>query len=1052
MEYSTVPKLAILSRSFFFHAWIVLIGVLCVAAPRKNEAALVTSFQAGDGGWQLGALAVGNIDSDAQLEIVVPYRGLLGLWFLDAFKANGAHVPGFPYLGLTDPINTSPTLFDLDGDGQNEILFTQGHKVVALNGNGSVRWIKSVDASTYVPNSGFQTVTDGFYWSGTRQWQPRLPLTSAFYSEVSPPIVADIDGQGKLEVLTAWKIDPDTLSSQQDYNPFIKQIFGLTEWGSTGETWSGGVVTFDARTGAQNFVYHFHQLVESGLALGQADADKPLEVYVLNDSDSVVAFDKTQPFGLYGSGMLHKQFGKNQRLLSGSYLTGVDVCTVDLDGDGLAEVLVPSTQIDPNWQPQETILDDDGAILWRKWKTPISAPNVNGWFNSATMIPVNPDHDNHIDIFSFTQSTEIAYRFWDGVKLVDHAGWPKNFAPYFPTPPVVGDVDGDGEEDVVIGTYDPAKQPSDGSLYVFSLNGTLKQSIAVPGGLKHIPALADVNADGSLDIVYRSLSGRIYIQNFGGRADGGVSWATHRGNMQRDGNYTRSLFPAGTPLITKKQPGFRYNSFAWRTPEGYQPDRYEIFRSEAPEGPFASIATLVGSASGFRDSSVQSGRQYIYEIAAVYGTKTVRSAPLPILAFLNNNLIANAGFEEDDNSHWDKWFTGDIPWDRMTTSTTEPYQGAHSMEIRLENDSNNSSITQSSHYGTPQSYLPVTPGKFYSFGGFFRSSGITQPSQHWLEWDSWKTATATNTRPALPWPNYFTPPFSIGTGATPWTYANRVFRMPNGFPNVELRHRYTIDQPGSGSIFIDNVFFRLLPDPNTSLWAHWIPLGSKWKYLAGPPPANWAAIDCSDQNWSEGMAKFGAGSGPANLKTALPPKQPAYYFRRTFEVPAGQFEELLLAATCTDNYGGTVYPLQVFLNGQEILSSGIEAVSGEGNDLIYYDLTPFLDRVHPGSNVIAVKLNNTWQPDWDNVAFDLSLRAILAGARFERTSHLNGVVTFDVSAPAGTSWKLESTRTPAVQGSWESVTSVGLDASGVASIRFNCSDQSRFYRLVQTGG
>ncbi len=37
-----------------------------------------------------------------------------------------------------------------------------------------------------------------------------------------------------------------------------------------------------------------------------------------------------------------------------------------------------------------------------------------------------------------------------------------------------------------------------------------------------------------------------------------------------------------------------------------------------------------------------------------------------------------------------------------------------------------------------------------------------------------------------------TPAFSLGTTNTDWTYANRTFVMPDGFPNVELSHWYSV--------------------------------------------------------------------------------------------------------------------------------------------------------------------------------------------------------------------------------------------------------------------
>src|SRR5437868_7632784 len=114
----------------------VVAAAIALAALRAPAIEL-SSFQAADGGWHMGTLAVGNLDADAQLEIVVPYRNSSGQWFLDAFKPNGTRLPGFPYVGDAE-INVSPTLYDLDGDGRDEIIFTCGNRVVALRGNGSV--------------------------------------------------------------------------------------------------------------------------------------------------------------------------------------------------------------------------------------------------------------------------------------------------------------------------------------------------------------------------------------------------------------------------------------------------------------------------------------------------------------------------------------------------------------------------------------------------------------------------------------------------------------------------------------------------------------------------------------------------------------------------------------------------------------------------------------------------------------------------------------------------------------------------------------------------
>ena len=947
-----------------------VVAAVCWVGIATAQETLVSSFQAGDGGWQLGTLGVGNLEGTTQLDIVVPYRNSSGQWLLDAFRPDGTRLPGFPYVGNGE-INVSPTLYDLNGDGRDEIIFTCGASVIALRGNGSVLWSNQVNRLNYVPNSGYMTAKNGFYWSKGGGHISRLPKTAIFSSEVSSPIVADVNGDGKREVVTAWKIDPDSTGNYQDFNPLISKIWGDGEWGTVGESWSGGVVFFNAATGKKQFIYHFVQDVEAGLALGHANTNRPLETYVLNDSGSVVAFDKTRPFGFYGSGQLIGQFGKNSQLISGSYELGVDVYTTDITGDGLSEVLVPTTQYTSPWQPNETILDRDGAVLWRQWEQQTNFP-LNQWQNNACMIPINPDHDNHIDVLSFCTSYEISFRYWDGVELVDHAGWPKNFYPYLPTPPVVGDVDGDGQEEIIIGTYNPAADPSDGNLYVFALDGTLKFSVPVPGGLKHIPSIADVYGNG-LEVVYRSLAGTVYIQNFGSTNSGPVSWSTHRGNKQRDGNYGLSLFPPGTPIITSKQSGYHRASFSWSVPPTNSPQSWQIFRAGQPEGPFTQLLTLTTNVTSYTDSPLNPGCQYIYEVGAVYPTNTVLSAPFAILPSLNGNLIANSGFEGDDNSHWDKWW-GNIGWTNMTTSTNVAYQGKKSMQITLINQTGGPSISQYNQYGTPFSTLPVTPGKLYSFGGFFKSGGISQPSQHWLQWTSTRTATNFTRRPALPYPYYFTPYFSIGTTNTDWTYANRTFLMPAGFPNVELSHWYSTTSAVSGSIYLDNVFFRALPATNASNWTELIPFHSTWRYQTNNPQDNWFAPDFDDTSWPIGIAKFGAGAGPTNITTMLPQRLAVYYFRRTFSMPSVPCEELLLSGTCTD----AGYPPDIYLNGTKLITSGIDIVSNAGNEVRYYDLAPFADQLQQGTNTIAIALNNVWQPAWDDVAFDIDLKAVVA--------------------------------------------------------------------------
>ena len=1014
--------------------------------PFASGAELLARFQAGSGGWHLGTLAAGNLDDDPSLEIVVPYRDETGNWFLDAFKPDGSRVPGFPYASGSEEMNVSPTLVDLDEDGRDEILFTRGNKVVALRGNGAVLWSTALTAATYVPNGGYQTVMNGFWWSNDRTFRSRLPNTAVFSSAVASPIVADVHGNGTPLVITGWKIDPDSTGTAQDFNPFIGQTYGYIEWGITGETWSGGVVFLDALSGSKNFTYHLHQLVEAGLALGQADTDAPLETYVLSDSDSITCFDKTGPHGLWGKGMLHKGFGKNQRLMSGTYQAGIDVHVADLDGDGRGEVLVAGSQISRLWEPNETILDDDGAILWRRWLPQAGITNRHGWLNSAALIPVNPDHDHRVDVLGFNHSHEISFRFWNGTELVDHAGWPKNFAPYLPTTPVVGDVDGGGDEEILVGTYHPSRSPSDGQLLIFGLNGTLKNSISVPGGLKHIPSLADADADGKLDVIYRSLSGEVFIHNFGATSTARVSWSTHRGNPERDGNYRTPLFRSGTPFITENTSGYRTATFEWTNSP--RADVYRVYRAENASGSFVPLVTLASEITSYTDRGLKNGSQYVYEVEAVYGTNRVRSAPFAIMPLANSNALVNAGFEQNDNSHWDKWFSDHVSVTNVN-ATGAAFEGRRAMQIKLSNSASSSTISQFNQYGVPDNSIPVTAGALYSFGGWLKGGGINRPTEHWWEWTADKDAN-TNARSALPWPAVFTPHMVVSNSTTPWLYANRVFTMPAGIPAIQFRHRYSVANPATGTLLADNAFFRQLPGTNDARWTTLVPLGAAWRYSTNTPSSQWVAPGFNVDSWPQGTAKFGAGSGPKNVTTRLAQRKPAYYFRREFVMNFSEAQELLLEARCTDA-GGNVPSLRVFLNGEELATTGIEAVTDQGNELRYYDLHAFTSLLREGANTIGVILRNTWAADYDDVAFDVGLKAIPYTASSAKLTldQTGPSMVVEAMAPPGTIWQLRSCDSIHCEPSW--LLEVFTNSGGIHRVlddRLISPNATRFYQLA----
>jgi hypothetical protein len=940
-------------------------------------------------GQMLGSVAVGNVDDDPALEIVVNSRQ-----GIDVYDFDGTVVSSFStHNGSVERlVNAAPSLWDIDGDGRKEILFATSYEsfgdftnvntIYAIDGeNGTIAWSRTIDRGFYSsPNSGYQTIENRFYYDGAEHTQ--LPIESTFTSNASALPIHDIDDDGVAEVVVNLKIRPEPF---QDYNPYIKPIYGFGDWGLVGESWSGGNLILEATTGARDHIYHFVQLSEAGLALGVVDDDLGTAVFSLTDSDSVVGYHKNAPHGFNGAGNLIGQFGKNSRIQSGSYKKSVSLNAVDLTGDGKAEILYEGRNIGGLlWQGSRVIFDSAGRILWRRWYDfPETSGLANIWPNAAQMIPLNLDGGNP-EVLSWHHTNQLFYEEWNGVDLVSKTGsWPASFGSLFPSPPAVGDIDGDGEEEIVVALYDPTNLSAAGALVVMEQDGSIVSNIPTARGLKNVPSLADVDDSGDLDIVVRDVEGTVLVFDTQGGDPSHVTWATEYRNTQRTGALGLELYPPLAPRIDSAIEGFERVELNWSIDSTPGLLGFTILRKEyASLGVLQVLASLPPSARSYEDTGLNNGLNngvlYVYHVEADWPGGPARSAPIPAVPLVEGNLAVNSAIELNGNRGWDKWYTGDIGWEDMTRTETEKYRGEASMRIHIDSLGNNSSIKQWNQYGVIDAQLPVTAGEVYSFGAFMKTD-LDRPSEHFIEWgssyDRWRNDPVNDPIPSLEWPFYFTPHIDFPAGESDWVYTNRTFTVQTGITAVAPRHRFLVNGgPMTGDIYLDEVFFRKVGTDDSQAVTY-LPLESDWRYFDGAAPGGWYQPAFDDGSWPVGQAKFGAGSGPDDVNTPLPQFRDQFYFRHEFSIVDPNPVELVAYGLSTTGPNAGPGIREIYLNGTLIPTPDPGLTDNPGNEVRLFDLSPFIHLLEPGTNLIAIKLENEYT-NWDDLAFDFQLRGL----------------------------------------------------------------------------
>ena len=193
-----------------------------------------------------GFSAVGQLDGDPEAEIVVVSSNSVLVLNHDGTVARSRRIL-VPFLPLTRAgfWGGPPTLADLDGDGQAEILVAGETEVVAMRADLSTLWRSDFnDVAAIVGLTAFDLDGDGerevlamdnhtFYILDGTTGQPLFTLPNISKTATELPVVADVDGDGRAEILL-----PSNRGFDGDLNTQGLRVLGHDSWQGSRKVWN----------------------------------------------------------------------------------------------------------------------------------------------------------------------------------------------------------------------------------------------------------------------------------------------------------------------------------------------------------------------------------------------------------------------------------------------------------------------------------------------------------------------------------------------------------------------------------------------------------------------------------------------------------------------------------------------------------------------------------------------------------------------------------------------------------------------------------------------
>ncbi len=393
------------------------------------------------------------------------------------------HQAGFPY--FTDQtVESSPLALDINDDGIKELFFGDyGGFVHGIDVYGN-------------PLSGFPVELEG---TSSKQIWGSLAAD-------------DIDGDGEIELVVSCKnkhvyaIDVfGNIEMDFDAGQFLMGTpaladvdgDGLSEIIVAGYTASGDVfvVNHDGSL-VDGFPAQINEKVLRGAAVGDLNANDKADIVVATESDDVLIV-------IYDNGESEIIFDGTEKFKSSPSIAKVNgefIVFAGSDDDHFYGVSLNG----------DVILDITTGDKIR----------------TSTAFLTN---SNGLTIFTASQDGNLYALDSNGNS---REGWPVNTGVSLITDPIIADVDGDGNDDVIVGD-------NNGQVLAYHSNGELVSGFPIQSGYGFSGSMLadDIDNDGDIDIAMGTNTA-ISIFDIKQSAMPSTDWSMHRGNIKRTGFYT----------------------------------------------------------------------------------------------------------------------------------------------------------------------------------------------------------------------------------------------------------------------------------------------------------------------------------------------------------------------------------------------------------------------------------------------------------------------------------------------------------------------------------